>query len=249
MTSSDRTAPAPRIEPCGKRIRTYLGGLAVADTTRALMVWEHDRYPVYYIPVADVRTDLLTATDRISRRPLLGDARVLTLTVGGHTAEHAVRQYPDSPVEAIRDHLRFNWAAMDAWYEEDEQVFTHARDPYTRIDILPSSRTVRIELDGTLLALSRSPRLLFETGLPTRYYLPPTDLVLPLFTTSDRITHCPYKGTATYLSAQVGDTLHQDLAWSYPTPLPESQKIAGLVAFYDERVDVFVDDVRQPRPS
>ncbi|RKE19285.1 DUF427 domain-containing protein [Streptomyces sp. TLI_171] len=239
MSSSDRTVP--RIEPCGKRIRTYLGGLAVADTTRALLVWEHPRHPVHYVPVEDVRTDLLTATDRTSHRPQLGHARIFDLTANGRTAQHAVRQYPDSPAEAIRGHLRFDWAAMDAWYEEDEQVRWGARDPYVRIDVLASSRTVRVDLDGTLLALSRSPRLLFETGLPTRYYLPPTDLVLPLFEPGTRTTHCPYKGSADHLSVRLGDTLHQDVAWTYPTPLAESLKIAGLVSFYDDRVTLHVD--------
>ncbi len=239
MASSDGTVP--RIEPCGKRIRTYLGGLAVADTTRALLVWERPHYPVHYFPAADVRTDLLTPTGRVSNRPLLGTARVFDLTANGRTAEHAVRQYPDSPAGALRDHLRFDWAAMDAWYEEDEQVFTHARSPYTRIDILASSRTVRVELDGTLLALSRSPRLLFETGLPTRCYLAPTDLVLPLFEPGTRTTHCPYKGAADHLSVRLGDTLHPNIAWTYRTPFAESQKIAGLVAFYDDRVTLHLD--------
>ncbi|MFK0194704.1 DUF427 domain-containing protein [Kitasatospora sp. NPDC090308] len=239
MPSSDRTVP--RVEPCGKRIRTYLGGLAVADTTRALLVWERPQYPVHYVPAADVRTDLLTPADRAADRPALGDALVFDLAANGRTAARAVRQYPDSPAEALRDHLRFDWAAMDAWYEEDEQVFTHARSPYTRIDILASSRTVRVELDGTLLALSRSPRLLFETGLPTRYYLAPTDLVLPLFEPGTRTTHCPYKGAADHLSVRIGGTLHPDVAWTYPTPFAESQKIAGLVAFYDNRVTLHVD--------
>jgi uncharacterized protein (DUF427 family) len=137
---------------------------------------------------------------------------------------------------------------MDAWFEEDEEVFTHPRDPYTRVDILPSSRHVRIEVDGATIAESASPRLLFETGLPVRYYLPKTHLRLELLARSDAVSHCPYKGQAEYWSVRAGEKVHADLAWSYKAPLPESQKIAGLVAFYNERVDIYVDGVMKERP-
>jgi uncharacterized protein (DUF427 family) len=128
-------------------------------------------------------------------------------------------------------------------------VFTHPRDPYTRVDILPSSRHVRVEVDGVTVAESTSPRLLFETGLPGRYYLPKTHVRLDLLIPTDTVTHCPYKGQAEYWSVRAGDTVHGDLAWSYRTPLPESQKIAGLIAFYNEKVDTYVDGVLQQRPS
>lgn len=137
---------------------------------------------------------------------------------------------------------------MDAWFEEDEEVFTHPRDPYTRLDILPSSRHVRVEVDGMTIAESTSPRLLFETGLPVRYYLPKTHVRMDLLTASDTESHCPYKGQAEWWSVRVGDTVREDLAWSYRTPLPESQKISGLVAFYDEKVDIYIDGVLQQRP-
>ncbi|MFD9129852.1 DUF427 domain-containing protein [Kitasatospora sp. NPDC059571] len=246
MTSDDRTTL--RVEPCRKRIRAYFGGQAVADTTQSLLVWEHSRYPVYYIPAADVRTDLLEPSGRSSHRHRLGDARLFTITAGGRTAEDAAWQYEQSPVEAVRGFVRFDWSAMDAWFEEDEEVYTHARDPYTRIDVLASSRTVRVELDGEAVAESRSPRLLFETGLITRYYLPMTDLRADLLGPGTTTTHCPYKGTAEHLSVRVGDTWHTDVAWVYRAPFPESQKIAGLVSFYNERGDLLVDGVLQPRP-
>jgi uncharacterized protein (DUF427 family) len=137
---------------------------------------------------------------------------------------------------------------MDAWFEEDEEVFTHPRSPYTRVDILPSSRHVRIEIDGVTVAESSSPMLLFETGLPVRYYLPKPHVRLDLLEHTDTRTHCPYKGEAEYWSVRTGDAVHADIVWSYPTPLPESERVAGLVAFYDEKVDVYVDGVRQERP-
>jgi uncharacterized protein (DUF427 family) len=137
---------------------------------------------------------------------------------------------------------------MGEWLEEDEPVYTHPRDPHTRVDILASSRHVRVEIDGITVADSRSPRILFETGLPPRYYLPLTDIRTDLLRPSHTQTHCPYKGAASYWSVEAGDRLHEDIVWIYRTPLPESQKIAGLAAFYDEKVDVFVDGVAERRP-
>jgi uncharacterized protein (DUF427 family) len=125
----------------------------------------------------------------------------------------------------------------------------HPRESHSRIDVLASTRHVRIELDGVTVADSRSPRILYETGLPPRYYLPQTDVRLDLLESADKVTYCPYKGQARYWSVRLGDARHEDVCWSYPAPLPESQKIAGLIAFYDEWVDVFVDGVHQERPK
>jgi uncharacterized protein (DUF427 family) len=158
-------------------------------------------------------------------------------------------RHETSPLEALRDAIRLEWGAMDAWFEEDEQVFTHPRDPYTRVDILASSRHVRIEVDGVTVAESTSPRLLFETGLPVRYYLPKPHVRMDLLSPSETVSHCPYKGQAEWWSVRAADGLRVDLAWSYPTPLAESQKIAGLISFYDEKVDVYVDGVLQARPA
>jgi uncharacterized protein (DUF427 family) len=138
---------------------------------------------------------------------------------------------------------------MDEWLEEDEPVYVHPRDPYARVDILASSRHVRVELDGVTVAQSRAPRILFETGLPPRYYLPLSDLRRDLLRPSTNRTRCPYKGTAEYWSVEVGGTVHEDLVWIYRSPLPESQKIAGLVAFFNERVDLYVDGALQERPQ
>jgi uncharacterized protein (DUF427 family) len=132
--------------------------------------------------------------------------------------------------------------------EEDQPVYVHPRDPYKRVDILASSRHVRIELDGVTVAESRQPRILFETSLPPRWYLPLTDFRLDLLRPSDRTTQCPYKGTATYWSVDTGVRVHPDVVWTYRSPLAESQKIAGLAAFYNERVDMYVEGVRQERP-
>jgi uncharacterized protein (DUF427 family) len=138
---------------------------------------------------------------------------------------------------------------MDAWFEEDEEVFVHPRDPHKRVDILASSRHVRVEIDGVTLAESSSPRMLFETSLPVRYYLPKPDVRLDLLVPSDTVTRCPYKGTTVHYSANVDGTLRPDVAWCYQAPVAESLKIAGLIAFYNERVDLYVDGERLERPE
>jgi uncharacterized protein (DUF427 family) len=232
-----------RTEQGAKRVRAVFGGEYVADTTRPLLVWESPHYPAYYFPREDVRTELIEFGDDPKHSPSRGDAKVGTLRVGDREATGAVLEYTESPIDELRGHIRLHWDAMDAWFEEDEEVFTHPRDPHTRIDILASSRYVRVELDGVTVAESRSPRVLFETGLPPRYYLPKTDVRLGLLRPTDTVTHCPYKGQAEYWS--VGE--HTDVAWSYRMPLPESQKIAGLVAFPQEKAAIYVDgELLQP---
>jgi uncharacterized protein (DUF427 family) len=245
---TSRTHGGIRIEPGEKRVRAYLGGEVVADTMRPVLVWEVPYYPAYYFPIKDVSTELLEADGGLAHSPSRGDARTFTVTAGGKRAPAAALRYEHSPIEELHGLIRFEWNSMDAWFEEDEEVFTHPRDPYTRVDILPSSRHVRVEVDGITIAESTSPRLLFETGLPVRYYLPKTHVRMDLLEHTDTESHCPYKGQAEWWSARVGDKLHEDLAWSYRTPLPESQKIAGLVAFYNEKVDTYVDGVLQERP-
>jgi uncharacterized protein (DUF427 family) len=237
-----------RVEHGRKRVRTYLGGELVADTRSPLLVWERPYYPVYYLPAADVLAELI-GTGETESHAGLGDAELLNVKVATATAERAARRYRESPVPQLRDAVRFDWNAMSEWFEEDEPVYVHARDPHSRIDILASSRHVRVEVDGVTVAESGQPRILFETGLPPRYYLPLTDVRMDLLRPSGSQTQCPYKGTASYWSVDAGKGLHEDIMWMYRTPLPESQKVAGLVCFYDERADVFLDGERQARPD
>lgn len=229
-----------RAEPSAKRLRAYLGGEVVADTTHALLVWEVPYYPTYYVPAAEVGAEL-APTGEVAHSPSRGDGEVLTVRTSTSEAVAAAVRYGDSPIDALRDHVRLEWSAMDAWFEEDEQVFTHPRSPYTRVDILPSSREVVVSLGDVELARTSHPHALFETGLPTRWYVPRVDVRMDLLVPSETVTHCPYKGRAVHLSARVGEHVTPDVAWSYPTPLPESERIGGLVAFYDTRVTVTVD--------
>jgi uncharacterized protein (DUF427 family) len=245
---TEQTAPEVRVERGHKRVRAYLGGELVADTTAPLLVWERPYFPTYYIPAADVRAKLVPAGES-EHRPRLGTGELLHVQAGDQSADRAARRYADSPVTLLRDAIRLDWPAMTEWLEEDEPVYTHPRDPYSRVDILASSRHIRVELDGVTVAESDQPRLLFETGLPVRYYLPLTSLRMDLLRPSETSTHCPYKGTASYWSVDTGTRVHRDVVWMYRTPLPESQKVAGLACFYNERVSLSVDGELADRPA
>ena len=244
-----------RIEPAHRRVRAYLGGEAVVDTTDPLYVWEGPHYPQWYVPLADVRSGALTPTATETRSPSRGTASHYTVRAGGREAVDAAWRYADSPIEELRDRVRFDWAAMDAWFEEDEQVFVHPRSPTTRIAILPSSRHVVVSVDGVVVADSTHPTFLHETGLPMRTYLPKVDVRMDLLVPTATSSMCPYKGTAEYWTLRLAaaddgpPTEHVDIAWSYPAPLRESLSIAGLVAFYDTRVDVTIDGTQRPRPA
>jgi len=238
-----------RVEHGLKRVRAYLAGELVADTIAPLLVWEAPYYPTYYFPSADVAAELLDEGAGTSHSPSRGEAKVMGVRAGAGHAPGAALVYEDSPLPELKGTVRLEWDAMEAWLEEDEEVYTHPRDPHTRVDILASSRRVRVLLEGAVLADSTSPRMLLETGLPVRYYLPRSHVRMDLLEPSDTVTHCPYKGAARTWSVRLGDALHEDLAWSYPAPLPESQKIAGLICFYNEKLDVELDGVLQQRPS
>jgi uncharacterized protein (DUF427 family) len=241
-------AGSVRVERGQKRVRAYLGGDLVFDTYEPRLVWEVPYYPAYYIPASDVRADLVPAA-RVERSASRGQASYFDVKVAGAVAPEAAWRYAESPIEELRDLVRFEWGALDEWLEEEEPVYVHPRDPYKRVDILASSRHVEVVIDGVKVAESRQPRILFETSLPPRYYLPLAGVRMNLLRPSDKQTHCPYKGTATYWSVEVNGKLHEDIVWTYRAPLPESQKITGLVSFFNEKVELYVDGELQERPK
>jgi uncharacterized protein (DUF427 family) len=238
-----------RVEQGHKHVRAYLGGEAVADSKNVLLVWEKPYYPTYYFPLSDVNQDALVATGETKRSPSRGEAQLFTVKAGGKAAENAAYRHAESPIEELRDHVAFTWSAMDHWFEENEEVFVHARDPYSRIDILDSSRHIRVEIDGVTVAETNNAKLLFETGLPVRYYLPKPDVRFDLLTPTDLVTECPYKGKAQYWNVHVNGVLHENVVWGYDFPLPESQKIQGLVSFYNEKLNIYVDGELETRPK
>jgi uncharacterized protein (DUF427 family) len=239
-----------RLEPNQRRVRVLFGGEVVADSSRTLYLFETGHLPVYYFPRDDVRFDLLEPTSHRTHCPYKGDASYYTVVASGERYENVVWAYPD-PIESVpelTDYVAFYWDRADAWYEEDDEVFKHPRDPYHRVDVLNSSRHVEVRVGGVLIADSLRPRLLFETGLPVRYYLPKLDVRLDLLEASPKRSRCPYKGEAVYWSVRAGGELHEDIVWSYPAPIPETPKIENLLAFYNEKVDTVVDGVLQDRP-
>ncbi len=241
--------PVNHVEPVPRRIRAYLAGEKVLDTTRALYVWEWPHYPQWHIPVADVRGDLLTPEGH-TQRTGRGVAELHGLKVGEAHRPRAVRVIAESGIEGLTGTARFDWNALDAWFEEDEQVFVHPRSPYTRVDALRSNRPVRVELDGVVLAESASPVMVFETGLPTRYYISRTDVRFEHLIPADTVTACPYKGmTSGYWSVRAGGDVHKDLAWAYDFPTRQLLPITGMVAFYNEKVDIFLDGQPLERPQ
>jgi uncharacterized protein (DUF427 family) len=225
--------PEPFTEPTERRIRVRLGTTVVADSTRAqlLVKFARDALPTYFLPGEDVRPGVL-ADD--------GDGR-FSVVAGGLRVPGAAWTNDEFP--ALKGMITFSWDLLE-WFEEDEQVYVHARPPHSRVDTLRSSRRVEVFIGGDRVAHSVRPLLLFETHLPTRYYLPFADVRTELLTASDTTTRCPYKGRARYWSHP--DV--PDVAWSYPDPIPENPKIRDLLCFYNERVDLVIDGEPVERP-
>ena len=200
--------------------------------------------PTYFFPVDDVETEILDEAEVLDGR------QWFHATIDGRHVAYAAWAYADPPPSAagLSGYVTFDWDQMDAWYEEEEEVFEHARDPQKRVDVLASSRAVEIRFDGRLLASSTRPHLLFETTLPTRYYLPPDDVNFDLLEPSSLVTRCPYKGVARFWSVAGAGNEGRDVAWSYPDPIAENPKIEGLVAFYNERLDITLDGELLERP-
>ena len=236
-----------RVEPAPRRVRGFLGHELVFDTTSARYVWEVPYYPQYYIPLVDVRTGFLRDEDH-PQRVQFGPSRMFTLTGQTQTHQSAARVFDDGDGD-VAGLVRFEWESL-TWFEEDEPIYGHPRNPYARVDALRSHRHVRIALDEVALADTTCPVLLFETGLPTRYYIDQSDVAFEQLEPSDTQTLCPYKGvTSGYWSVRAGTTVHADIAWTYHSPLPAVAAIAGMVAFYNERLDITVDGVHLPRPE
>ncbi len=235
------------LEPTPKRVRVVVGDEVVADSRRVMVLHESGHQPVYYFPPSDVRSEFLRPSDRHTRCPRKGKASYWDVRVGERVVEAGAWYYP-SVIEGAPPELAgliaFYWNRMDRWFEEDEEVFVHPRDPYHRVDILQSDRHVKVSLDGVVLADSVRPVALFETGLPPRWYLPREDVRVDL-EDSDTITRCPYKGVASYHSVPGG----KDVVWCYRDPIPEAARIRGLVCFFNERVDLEIDGELAERPE
>ncbi|MEM7225789.1 MAG: DUF427 domain-containing protein [Pseudomonadota bacterium] len=238
-------------EPSAKRVRAVADGVTLADSTRVRLLRESGLVPVYYFPLEDLRQDLMEASDHRTHCPHKGDASYWHIDLGERRIENGLWGYP-APLESraeLAGYRAFYWNKMDHWYEEDEEVFVHARDPKVRIDLLASKRRVQVVVGGEIVADSRDAIFLHETGLPTRYYLPRADVRADLLEASALTSACPYKGQAAYHALVLGDQRHENIVWYYAQPLPEVGRIEDRLCFFDEKVEaVLIDGERQEKP-
>ena len=239
-------APAHRIffERYAGRLRALVGDRVVLDSERARLLHETGILPRVYVPFEDLDASLLERTATSTHCPFKGDASYWTLTVGDRVLEDAVWAYeePFAPAAWLAGFASLYWEKADAWFREDERLLGGIRDPYHRVDVLEASRPARVRVDGTLVAETPRAKLLFETGLPPRVYVPGADIAPGTLSPSPTRTVCPYKGEASYWHVHAGDGRIEDGAWSYETPLLEAREIARHIAFGGDGIEVEVDE-------
>jgi len=246
-TTAELLANQVRIDASPRWVRVQFAGETLGDSKRVKVLYEPGKLPVYYFPEEDVKMELLAANGSLDSEHL-GHGTRFDLQADDRVAAQAAWRYEGEDGD-LAGHIAFQWDAMDAWFEEDDQIFVHARDPFKRVDVLRSSRHVRVVLGGETIADTQRPSLLFETNLPVRYYVPRMDVRMELLAPSDTQTRCPYKGVAAYWSAHVNGHMYDDIVWTYPVPIPECPKIEQLLCFFNERVDaIFVDGELQEKP-
>jgi uncharacterized protein (DUF427 family) len=225
------------------RLRAQAGDATVLDTTRAKLLYETNIMPVVYAPLADFDAALLERTEHTTHCPFKGDASYWTVRAGDLELENAVWAYED-PLPAapwLKGYAAMYWGLATGWYVEEEPVpLGHLRDPFHRVDVHESSRPVTVRLGDRVIARSDRPKLLIETGLPLRVYVPRADVAAGVLEQAEKRTVCPYKGEASYWS--VAGT--EDAAWSYEAPLPEALKVQGHVSFDAEGITVELGEPR-----
>ncbi len=251
MTYTVMPDPRTEFEPSPRRVRVYFNGQIIADSKKMMLLRETNTLPRYYFPKKDVNTDYLQASNHTDHSDLKGEGNFWHVKVHDKIANDAAFTFRNPPSNGpqLEDYISFEWNKMDSWFEEDEEVFVYARDPYKRVDVLRSSRHIKVVVDGTTIAETKRPSLLFETGLPTRYYMPQQDARMDFLEHSDTVTRCPYKGEAHLYSIKLADKHYENIAWTYRYPTLECSKIQGLVCFLNEKLDIYEDDELLPRPK
>ena len=231
-------------EPSTKRVRAVIGDRTIADSLKPGLLLESGSRPAWYFPRADIHADRLERSDKRTPSATKGDATWWHLTLGPRRIEDAAWSYeaPPTALAAITGALAFAAGAVDHWYEEDEEVFGHPRDPYHRVDTRLSHRRVRVRAGGEVIADTKRAVFLFETGHPVRYYIPQADVRTDLLTATKRSTTCPYKGDASYWTINLGGRVIEDAVWAYLDPIAECPQIKGLMSFYPDRVEAIEVD-------
>ncbi|MEA2263786.1 MAG: hypothetical protein QOJ51_6611 [Acidobacteriaceae bacterium] len=226
-------------EPLRRRMRVRFGGAWIADSERVPLLFEPDRYPVAYFPEADITPGALQLTEHTTRHRDLGLTYWYTIRAGEHSVPRAAWRHPDLPAHAsvLQERVAFAWPAMDAFYEEDERVVGHAADSYHRIDIRQASRNVVVRHHDRVIAETKRPLVLYESGFAPRWYVPHADIDESALTFAEHQTFCPYKGVCSYYN--IGDA--PLAAWSYREAFSEVGRISGMVSFEPDIVSVQID--------
>lgn len=228
--------------PFPRRVRAEAAGHTVLDSVDASLLHESNLVPALYVPTADVDHDVLVRTDHSTHCPFKGDATYWSIRVGDRTLDNVVWAYEQPLPEAawLAGRMAFHVDRLDRWFDEDEEIFGHLRDPFHRVDVRASNRAVEVRIGQTLVAESTSAKVLSETGLPTRWYIPRDDVRLDVLSRSTTGTHCPYKGNATYWNYDGPDVDVADVAWSYEQPFDDSRRVGGHLCFDGEQVTIEV---------
>lgn len=243
-----------KVYPASRRLRVIFNRRTIVDTLKAVHVWEHDGYPQFYVPLTELKNCSHRDTQLI-RSGGFARAALVEVTVHARSGikeaktDRVIRFTDDRSLGALCGLVRLEFGSMDQWLEEDVPVYVHPKDPFKRVDTLPSSRSIEIKMEGKTIAKSVSSVHLHETGLPVRYYLPPGSVDPSLLRKSDQMTQCPYKGNAEYYHVVVDGKEHKNLVWYYRHPTHESAAIAGLLCFYNEKVDILLDGQLVDKPG
>lgn len=231
------------LAPIATRVRAEFNGKTIADSRNVFMFRESPFRINYYFPNDDVNTHLIDRDSAKSSSGKNGKRTSWSIHDGERVEKEGAFSYtePNEDYAELRDRIAFDFEAIDRWFEEDEELIGHPRDPYTRIDVRRSSQHIQIKIDGIAVIDSKRPFILTETGLPLRYYIPSDDVKWNYFTESDTETICPYKGKAIYWNAVVNGNEYPDIMWGYPEPLQDAMRIKDTVGLYHEKLDVLVD--------
>lgn len=235
-----------KLESTDRKVRVEFNGEIIAITTKSKLMIEHPGELHYYFPLEDVKQEYLENSENTETSGYKGRSTFWNIRVGDKAVDNAAWTYPETKENRpdLSGYIAFKWDAIDAWYEEDEQIFYHPRNPYHRVDAIRSSRHLKVVIDGETIAETNHPVLIFETGIKTRYYLPPEDVNQDYLTPTDSSTICPYKGEASYWTVNVKGHQFDDSVWAYPEPIEEIPKIKNMMAFWtdkDKAIELFVD--------